>query len=212
MGLSLMSLTNEPEPATPPQALPASNIVGLHRCKICGTAWLLWPDVFHGGGWNLLDKCQRPGACCDNVAMGEQIEHLRDLPLNPPAPIRPMEAPPPALLAMQQEQDSWKQRYENLLEHWQSGRESVYTALGVSEHGEHAHNYALKAVKGLQERVKFTEGYESLQFKSAEHEAALLALVTRWEAEAKDADSHTQADLEQCADELQAELEKRAQP
>jgi hypothetical protein len=56
--------------------------LGLHRCKVCGTAWLLWPQAVHGGGWNLLDKYQRPGACCDNAAMGDQIEHLRDIPLS----------------------------------------------------------------------------------------------------------------------------------
>ncbi len=57
-------------------------MLSLHRCKICGTRWLLWPDAVHGGGWNLLDMYQRPGSCCDNVAMGDQIEHLRDLPLS----------------------------------------------------------------------------------------------------------------------------------
>lgn len=56
--------------------------LGLYRCKICGTRWLLWPDAIHGGGWNMLDKWQRPGSCCDNMAMGEQIEHLRDIPLS----------------------------------------------------------------------------------------------------------------------------------
>lgn len=62
----------------------------LHRCKVCGTRWLLWPDGIHGGGWNLLDKYSKPGGCCDNVAMGEQIEHLRDIPLS--ASLRPQEA------------------------------------------------------------------------------------------------------------------------
>lgn len=56
--------------------------LGLYRCKFCGTRWLLWPDAIHGGGWNLLDKWQRPCACCDNVAMGEQVEHLRDIPVS----------------------------------------------------------------------------------------------------------------------------------
>lgn len=55
----------------------------LHRCKVCDTRWLLWPDSVHGGGWNLLDRYQKPGKCCDNVAMGVgelgQIEHLRNL-------------------------------------------------------------------------------------------------------------------------------------
>lgn len=64
----------------------------LYRCKACGTRWLLWPDEIHGGGWNLLDHQQRPGTCCDNVAMGEQIEHLRDIPLA----ATPSVAPPPA--------------------------------------------------------------------------------------------------------------------
>ena len=55
--------------------------LSLHRCKVCGCRWLLWPDVIHGGGWNLLDKYSKPGACCDNAPMGDQIEHLRDIPL-----------------------------------------------------------------------------------------------------------------------------------
>jgi hypothetical protein len=63
--------------------------LSLHRCKICGTRWLLWPDVIHGGGWNLLDKWQRPGSCCDNAAMGDQIEHLRDITLATPAAVVP---------------------------------------------------------------------------------------------------------------------------
>jgi len=57
------------------------SMLSLHRCTICGTRWLLWPDTVHGGGWNLLDKWQRPGSCCDNAAMDKQIEHLRDIPL-----------------------------------------------------------------------------------------------------------------------------------
>jgi hypothetical protein len=64
---------------TPPP--PAQEPLSLHRCKVCGTRWLLWPDAVHGGGWNLLDRWQRPASCCDNVPMGEQIEHLRDIPL-----------------------------------------------------------------------------------------------------------------------------------
>lgn len=60
--------------------------LGLYRCTVCGTRWLLWPDSVHGGGWNLLDHHQRPGACCDNAAMGDQIEHLRDIELGLPLP------------------------------------------------------------------------------------------------------------------------------
>lgn len=53
----------------------------LYRCKVCGTRWLLWPEPLTTGGWNLLDHWQRPDSCCDNAAMGDQIEHLRDIPL-----------------------------------------------------------------------------------------------------------------------------------
>lgn len=65
---------------------PDPAVLSLHRCKICGTRWLLWPDAVHGGGWNLLDRYSKPGGCCDNVAMGDQIEHLRDIPLSFTAP------------------------------------------------------------------------------------------------------------------------------
>lgn len=78
-----------PEPVRKAGGPPTVNVfdgdgmtLQLHRCKLCGTRWLLWPDALHGGGWNLLDQYQRPGACCDNVAMGDQIEYLRDFDLN----------------------------------------------------------------------------------------------------------------------------------
>lgn len=61
---------------------PQEEKLELHRCWVCGTRWLLWPDAACGGGWNLLDKHSHPGPCCDNVAMGNQIEHLRDIPLS----------------------------------------------------------------------------------------------------------------------------------
>ncbi len=75
--------------------------LSLHRCKICGTRWLLWPAGVGGtkdASWNMLDKYQRPTSCCDNAPMGEQIEHLRDLPLDAartPQPAAP--AHPPAV-------------------------------------------------------------------------------------------------------------------
>ncbi len=69
-------------------------LLSLHRCKVCGCRWLLWPDEINSGGWNLLDMWQRPGGCCDNVVMGDQIEHLRDIPLSvvlPPPRRTPVE-------------------------------------------------------------------------------------------------------------------------
>lgn len=57
-------------------------VLSLHRCTICDTRWLLWPSGTGGATdatWNLLDQYAKPGSCCDNVAMGDQIEHLRDL-------------------------------------------------------------------------------------------------------------------------------------
>jgi hypothetical protein len=52
----------------------------LHRCKLCRSLWTKHPN---GGGWSLVKGTQpdegtgfngRAGACCDNVAMGDQIE------------------------------------------------------------------------------------------------------------------------------------------
>lgn len=40
-----------------------------HRCKDCGALWIDWGD-----SWSLFSlHC---GKCCDNVAMGDQIEAL----------------------------------------------------------------------------------------------------------------------------------------
>lgn len=65
----------------PPAALPAT-----HRCKVCGALWRLNPALapeatgmpatypLHFETWSLVSaSC---GKCCDNVAMGEQIEAL----------------------------------------------------------------------------------------------------------------------------------------
>jgi len=48
-----------------------------HRCKVCGARWRLNPpsQVQPGGSWSLAFG-QNAGPCCDNVAMGEQIEAL----------------------------------------------------------------------------------------------------------------------------------------
>lgn len=40
-----------------------------HRCKVCGAMWIDWGD-----SWSLFSP--RCGQCCDNVAMGHQIEAL----------------------------------------------------------------------------------------------------------------------------------------
>lgn len=46
-----------------------------HRCKICGALWRLIPaDVNWKATWSLVSKTA--GKCCDNVAMGDQIEEL----------------------------------------------------------------------------------------------------------------------------------------
>lgn len=40
-----------------------------HRCKLCGALWIDWGD-----SWSLFSLyC---GPCCDNAAMGDQIEAL----------------------------------------------------------------------------------------------------------------------------------------
>jgi len=45
----------------------------VHRCKECGMLWRKWGG---DGGWSLLNTDQKPGKCCDNVAMDEQIEEI----------------------------------------------------------------------------------------------------------------------------------------
>lgn len=42
-----------------------------HFCKVCGALWRLW---LNDCGWNLRSK--ECGKCCDNVAMGNQIEAM----------------------------------------------------------------------------------------------------------------------------------------
>ncbi len=47
-----------------------------HRCKVCGALWWLGNIAGVGECWSLRsEKC---GPCCDNVAMGEQIEPLSE--------------------------------------------------------------------------------------------------------------------------------------
>lgn len=56
----------------PPKPIDTTEVSGrtpTHRCKVCGALWILYPD-----SWSL---CSREcGQCCDNVAMGNQIEQL----------------------------------------------------------------------------------------------------------------------------------------
>ncbi len=62
----------------------------MHRCKACGCLWRLnaptaaQPD----GSWSLWDGHQKPGKCCNNVAMGGQIERVchAESTAAPPAP------------------------------------------------------------------------------------------------------------------------------
>lgn len=54
--------------------------IPTHRCKSCGALWIDWGD-----SWSLFSiHC---GKCCDNVAMGEQIEPLPTITPTPfPSP------------------------------------------------------------------------------------------------------------------------------
>jgi len=54
-----------------------------HRCKVCGAYWILYPPNHHvpadhpeRNGWWSLGTNEKCGPCCDNVAMGDQIEEL----------------------------------------------------------------------------------------------------------------------------------------
>lgn len=65
-----------PELRTPGEKAPLERIP-THRCKVCGCLWILWQFKNEPAMWSLgtNEKC---GPCCDNVAMGEQIETLAD--------------------------------------------------------------------------------------------------------------------------------------
>jgi hypothetical protein len=80
--LAALLTAEGPAPTTP---------LAVYRCRVCGTRWLFWRgDVARmtPGTWNLLDQWQRPGSCCDNAPMGEQMEFLRDI-------VQPAEGPAP---------------------------------------------------------------------------------------------------------------------
>jgi hypothetical protein len=51
--------------------------IPTHRCKVCGCLWILWQFKTEPPSWSLgtNEKC---GPCCDNVAMGDQIETLAE--------------------------------------------------------------------------------------------------------------------------------------
>ena len=51
-----------------------------YRCKVCRCLWRANDptEVQPEGSWSLWDAKQHPGACCNNVAMGSQIELVRD--------------------------------------------------------------------------------------------------------------------------------------
>ena len=64
----------------PPKKIDTTEVSGrtpTHRCKVCGALWILYPTgdrYTPDGSWSL---CSREcGPCCDNVAMGDQIEAL----------------------------------------------------------------------------------------------------------------------------------------
>lgn len=71
---------------SPPTAAPSTDErIPTHRCKVCGAFWILYPANAWApesnpgrNAWWSLGTNQQCGPCCDNVAMGEQIESLAD--------------------------------------------------------------------------------------------------------------------------------------
>lgn len=71
-------------PGTKPTVTTEERIP-THRCKVCGCLWILYPanpwapkDNPGYNGWWSLGTNEVCGPCCDNVAMGDQIETLAD--------------------------------------------------------------------------------------------------------------------------------------
>lgn len=65
------------------QAMATIERIPTHRCKVCGCLWILYPanawapkDNPGRNAWWSLGTNEKCGPCCDNVAMGEQIETL----------------------------------------------------------------------------------------------------------------------------------------
>lgn len=67
-----------------PSKTSALERIPTHRCKVCRAWWILYqgqPDKYpshhplHGATWSLGTN-EQCGPCCDNVAMGDQIEPL----------------------------------------------------------------------------------------------------------------------------------------
>ena len=82
--------------------LPAEKVaetlerIPTHRCKVCGCLWILWQFKHEPACWSLGTN-EICGPCCDNVAMGDQIEKLADAypRLRERAYFRPQRSDPP---------------------------------------------------------------------------------------------------------------------
>lgn len=67
------------EPKQPVKPIDVSLIKGAvptHRCKVCGAQWRKYQDPKNEWNWTLCS--QQAALCCDNTAMGDQIEELKD--------------------------------------------------------------------------------------------------------------------------------------
>lgn len=55
------------------------DVIPTHKCKVCGALWRYNEEG--AGSWTL--RSSACGSCCDNAAMGDQIEPIRvTLPIN----------------------------------------------------------------------------------------------------------------------------------
>lgn len=61
---------DKPDEPAPYNLEPTTGMFASHRCRVCGAMWRKHDD----GSWSLASSTC--GKCCDNVAMGEQIEKL----------------------------------------------------------------------------------------------------------------------------------------
>jgi hypothetical protein len=76
VGIPIMAIKDRRERKRREREWASLRATATHRCKVCGALWRLNDptEVQPEGSWSLASEAC--GRCCDNVAMGDQIEPI----------------------------------------------------------------------------------------------------------------------------------------